>query len=664
MLGLASTPAEGPPVREPLWSRLGRGQIIGWIALGIVDAVTLDLLVPTARGELPIRAYHHLYDLGQVLAAGLISAGAVELFEQPRVRRYVPRPVALALAALVIGALVLPEDLGGLARRMPGPPQLWEVVMVGAGALTIPALAVTALAAVERAQGPRAVWARRLAALGGLVIAVTNHFVLQEDYGGLHLFASWAAAILFGIAAAVELPRRLPPPARAVLMAGLASVAICACGVEPRTQVAIELRRDMGSSLAPWVLRARRPAARTRLPHQGKWFDDRTSMPPVAPSSPPLLPQGGPIVVMITIDALRANVVADPAHRALLPSIDALRRESVMFTSARSTASGTSASLATVFTGKYFSGLHWTAMKGSPLICPHEDTSTRFTEILAQRGADTVTFAALPGLLNATGIVRGFTEERYIPGPGGTWATASMVAAPLMARLRSQGPGPLFLYVHFDDAHAPYSSAGAQGTDFERYLREVSVIDAEVGHIRRAISESGLANRTVVILSADHGEAFGEHHQRYHATTVYDELLRVPLLVRVPGVPARTVATPVSLIDVGPTVLDLMGAPTPATFLGESLTPFLRGEDRPLTRPLVAEASRGMRAMMFPDGLKAMDNPRVGSRELYDLSADPRELKDLTATRAATSVERLDLLNSFLGSHEFRLPGYETPFVR
>jgi hypothetical protein len=665
MLGLVHPPADGAlsSEREPLGSRLRRGQILGWVVLGIIDAIVLDLTAPPKRAGLAVRAFQHAYDAGQMLAAGLFSAAAVAAWQRWGPRRYLRGWAALAVASFLLGARVLPEDLGGVAGRMPGPHFFWKEVTVGAVALAIPVLATFALALVERTPRRLGERLRLPVAVGGVIIAVTNHFVLENDYGGLHLFATWAAAIVLGIAAAVELPWRLSPRARLALLSALATASVWSVVTMPGNPVAIELRRETGSSLASWILRARRPGARITPLHQGQWFADRSALPPVAPSSPPLLPQSGPIVVIITVDALRADVVADPAHEALLPFIRALKRDSVVFADARSAATGTSASLATLFTGKYFSELYWTPMKGSPLICPHEDHSVRFTEILAARGAATVTFAALPGLLNDTGVVRGFTEERYIPRRGG-WATASMVAEPLLARLRSQGPGPLFLYVHFDDAHAPYNSAGVQGTDFERYLREISVIDVEVGRIRATLSERGLDDRTAIILSADHGEAFGEHGQHYHATTVYDELLRVPLIVHVPGVPPRVVSAPVALVDVGPTVLDLMGAPTPATFMGESLTPYLRGQSPTFTRPLVAESSRGMRAMVFGDGLKVIENKRAGFHELYDIVTDPGELVDLSAERASTVAERLDVLDSFLGAHELRKPGYEAPFVR
>jgi arylsulfatase A-like enzyme len=115
-------------------------------------------------------------------------------------------------------------------------------------------------------------------------------------------------------------------------------------------------------------------------------------------------------------------------------------------------------------------------------------------------------------------------------------------------------------------------------------------------------------------------------------------------------------------VDIGPTVLDLMGLPTPAGFMGQSLVPFLRGGAAALSRPIVAESSRGLRAMVFPDGWKAIHDRRKGTFELYDLTRDPAELRDLADEPGGQS--RLELLKAFFYVHELRRPGYAIPFIR
>jgi hypothetical protein len=663
---------------EPPPSRLACGLFLGWAALGVVNAVVIAACLPLPRGGLGVRFFHHVYDAGHTLAAALLSAAAVEAWQRWGPRRPLLGYAALTVASLAVGAAVLSEDLSVLASKIPGPLLLWQGALVSVIALTVPVAAAMTMAVVERptpAGGSwlTRLWARRssralpsnpglraLTGLLGLALAVANHFVLANDYPGVHLFCAWIAAIVVGIAASIDLPVLLSRRGRFALRAGLSLVVASTIAVRPQNRVAVELGKLSGESLTPWVLRAHLAAVPLLSTNAGEWFTNRGARPPLPPPPSPLLPKGA-IVILITVDALRADVVSSAANEAQLPSFAALRRESVEFAQARSAASGTSGALASLFSGRYFSQLHWTQYPGD-LICPYTDTSPRFPDILASSGVATVTFTGMPGLLNAFGIVHGFQEERLIPGK--PWATAEMIITPLLNRLRAQGPGPLFLYAHLTDAHSPYDLAGKDGTSFERYLREVALVDLQIGRIRRALSELHLEDRAALIVSADHGEAFGEHGVYYHATTVYDELLHVPLLVRAPGVRPRVVQEPVSLIDVSATVLDMMGAPTPGTFMGQSLVPYLRGASPALTRPLAVESSRGLRAMIFPDNRKIIHDKRKGTYQLYDLSADPGEITDLADMGGSAADARLEILSAFFYVHELHLSGYEPPFVR
>jgi arylsulfatase A-like enzyme len=381
------------------------------------------------------------------------------------------------------------------------------------------------------------------------------------------------------------------------------------------------------------------------------------------PSTPPLVPKNA-VVLLFTIDAMRADILVKDAHAKLLPNLSALRRESVDFTQARSPSPQTNASITTLFAGKYFSQLYWSIKPGGIMTipCAHEDPTPRFPEMLAQGGVDTVTFSGMPGLVNAYGIVKGFKEEEVIPGR--PFATAKQITDVALERLRRQGNGPLFLYIHFTDPHAPYDLAGKHGTEFDRYLREVALVDDAIGRFRQAITELAIEDRTTIIVSADHGEAFGEHRTRHHATTVYEELLRVPLMIRVPGVRPRAVRAPVALIDVGPTVLDLMGHPTPRSYMGQSLVPYLRGQDATLDRPLAFESSRHLRAMVFADGFKAILNRKQGTAEVYDLVHDPKELRNLVDEGGVDAQARVDTLRAFFRVHELRRSGYVIPYIR
>ena len=151
--------------------------------------------------------------------------------------------------------------------------------------------------------------------------------------------------------------------------------------------------------------------------------------------------------------------------------------------------------------------------------------------------------------------------------------------------------------------------------------------DGAIGALWDEVEKLGIADRTALIVAADHGEAFGQHDTKYHTVTLYEELIRVPLFMRVPGAAPRRVTQPVSLLDLGPTILDMYGVSTPGSFFGQSLAPFLRGENPTLTRPIGAERIY-TRALMLGSRKVIVDSEK-GSREIYDLAKDPQETHNL-----------------------------------
>src|SRR5678816_2562234 len=128
----------------------------------------------------------------------------------------------------------------------------------------------------------------------------------------------------------------------------------------------------------------------------------------------------------------------------------------------------------------------------------------------------------------------------------------------------------------------PITESGGGGL-MQKYDYEIAFADMRTAKIIDAIDKNGMRDKVMLLVVADHGEAFGVHRAYgqkmfFHGQTLYDELLRVPLLVRVPGVAPRRVAEPVALLDVAPTIVELMGAPRQASFQGRSLVPALVGE--------------------------------------------------------------------------------------
>jgi arylsulfatase A-like enzyme len=365
-------------------------------------------------------------------------------------------------------------------------------------------------------------------------------------------------------------------------------------------------------------------------------------------------------VVFITIDALRADVVDDPANDAHFPVLAQLKRDGVVFTHASAPGSQTPTSLATMFSGRYFSEQRWsdygTGIDRFPY--PSDDPSPRFPELLSAHGVDTLNASGYVFLTNSYGVVRGFREEVEL-GRSRAAAPAVRLIPVLLDQLAKGGAGPAFLYTHLAEPHAPYLYQ-APGGEFQRYLAAVAAADAQVGRVLHALEEH-FPSRWALFVSADHGEAFGDHETHDHSKTLYEELLHVPLLARSPAFRPGRIDARVGLVDMGPTLLDLFGVSTPASFGGQSLLPLLAGKDVALTRPLLAEG-RLKKALTEPDGLKVIEDPRRKTVEVYDLATDPHETRNLFDVEPARADAALAKLRAFYAASARRTPGYEPPY--
>ncbi|UQA60251.1 sulfatase [Polyangium aurulentum] len=661
-----TTSHEAPEVRTVGGARAA---ILAAAALALVDAAAAHTIAPAPA--LSTRLVRHLYDAGPMFAAALVVAACARLLErtaaQGRFRRTLPF-VLLALASLGAAYLTLPDDLSNFAWRVSTSAMQADALLNGLVVLT--ALGVPIAALVGRLLGARG-WSRWMAVLAALGAAVVNHLVLRGDYPAVHLFLGLGAAALAGGALArAPLPRALRPlrpRAATALLCALSLLCAASLVVPPPDDVALVIARAPGSSLAWFVAGRILPENEASLevdipPAQAAWFNGRADLPDVPPTAPGLVPPD-PIVIFLVIDSVRADVLADERLAPRFPNLTRLAAESRVFSAARSPGAQTVYTVSEVFAGKYYSQQYWSEHPAGGL-WPHEDTSVRFPELLARAKIPTITFASKVWLVNEYGVVRGFTEETVVL-PETTRIRAPdavSLVAPAIARLSRSNAGPLFLYLHFLDAHFPYDRGGAIADPYEAYLREISVVDREIGRLRGAVTALGLDGRAVLVVTSDHGEAFGEHGTIHHSKTLYEELLRVPLFIRLPDGAHRRIDEPVSLMDLGPTVLDLFGRPTPAAYMGQSLVPLLGGEPRALSRPIAAEG-RLKQAIVFPDGVKVIRDQRKRTLEIYDLGRDPGEIDNL-ALRSGEEASRVRLLRRFFGAHALRRPGYEPPYRR
>jgi choline-sulfatase len=428
----------------------------------------------------------------------------------------------------------------------------------------------------------------------------------------------------------------------------------------------------------------------------------------------------GPNVVLILLDTLRADGLGSygqPLRTS--PHLDRLARRGTLFTRAYAQASWTKPSVASLLTSRYPTAHQALAGRaidvGTPLTIDALSAELlTLPEAFSELGYET---ACLQTNVNVSvkpelGFAQGCALARMV-GPD---VSARAVSAEALEWVRARRR-PFFLYAHYMEPHMPYTPPAPYERVFNRpgptveltyntrlyrsiydnvlnhnlglhetldpalvpteaqlerlrglYHGEIASMDAALAEMLEALLARG---DTWVIVLSDHGEQFMDHGSLGHGQALYEELIRVPLVIAGPGVPAGgVVATPVELVDVFPTLMDRLGRLRAYPELqGRSVLPLLRGGTIP-ARPLYSEVddshaadTRPLRAVL--DGsLKLIDNEfrTEGRLELYDLAADPAELYPLPAEAHPASTglrERLASRRAIDRSLAEELPGAE-----
>jgi arylsulfatase A-like enzyme len=386
-----------------------------------------------------------------------------------------------------------------------------------------------------------------------------------------------------------------------------------------------------------------------------------------------------PNVVLISIDSLRADHLGCYGYpRATSPHIDALAATGMRFTTTWSSTSWTLPAHVSLLTGRTLLG-HG--------VREYRDTIPPSVPLLAEQlqkaGYATAGVVAAPFLSARYGFARGFDhydESAVSSSHADSWRgeTSPKSYAGASSWLREHRREPFFLFVHFWDVHYDYDPPPPYDTMFDPdytgsigradfisnpkirpgmaerdldhvralYDGEIRYTDEHVGKLLDLVGELGLRERTIVILTADHGEEFFEHGRKGHERTLYEEVLHVPLVITWPGriAPGQVATEPVSLVDVTPTILDLLRAPAPAGIEGRPLVSD-EGQPVPARRLLVAELYRQSMLnfqIAVREGsqkfMQSLKSPRV---EFYDLERDPGETK-----RAGLDPARRDRLRA------------------
>ncbi len=427
-----------------------------------------------------------------------------------------------------------------------------------------------------------------------------------------------------------------------------------------------------------------------------------------------------PSILLIVADALRADAVECYGGAAATPNLCALAERGVLFERAFAAAPWTLPSATAMMTGRYPGQFRWRQQGAEPGPLYHVPDEER---LLAERLRDrdfTVECLLENNLARRSNALQGFTvrtwdrdrslgilrrfRDRLALGPATDgrylkilWLVDSFFdprrrpffllhwiddphaeyrpPKDLMADLREESaalPRPLAYYQGLGHHRRPdqgrrklrtqASLLSREEIDFlERlYLREIESVDRRLGQILAALELSGRAADTIVVVTSDHGEAFGEHGRFLHGDSLYNELVRVPLVIAGPGVaPGRRVATAVSHVDLMPTLGELLAMPAADT-QGRSLLPALTG-GRLARRPVYLESPDRLDFDgLVAGGWKMIADRDGGSVELYDLDRDPGELDDLSREQGEVAQRLLALLDEVRRDHRLRRSARES----
>ena len=473
----------------------------------------------------------------------------------------------------------------------------------------------------------------------------------------------------------------------------------------------------------------------------GLLFTIRTMYPPshvMTPQATPDIPQNDKTslpknVIIVLVDCLRADHLQCYGYtKETSPFLDHLTQSGVIFENCIAPSSWTIPSVVSLFTGVY-PQQHGMNTFGPAI----PENLVSFQGTLKNNGIITAAFVTNDFLKSRYGYARGFNHyhEHYLEqefkdtvasrlfffnallhfknellypvsvDPGGTrwWSigsppfnhekrSAGRVTEDAIQWMRVHKDNPFYLYLHYMDVHSPYDTTWYTLFDRKAYKYQdtkerlintydgrIAYVDRHIQRIWEALVETGIAESTLLVITADHGEELYDHQGTGHCTTLYEELIRVPLIVVNPFFPGggRRVKTQVQLIDLPPTILDFFTLQAPEQMKGRSLLSFLNSTEATLEPAYaLSYTTRGRKRLTTEEGRilweqKVWDQGIVleslrsnsqwkiitgndGRTELYDLKEDPKETRDVKEAEPG----RADDLNKRLVEESAELESY------
>lgn len=405
-------------------------------------------------------------------------------------------------------------------------------------------------------------------------------------------------------------------------------------------------------------------------------------------------------VILIVLDTVRADRLGSYGSREnITPEIDRFAKDAVVFTNAFSHAPWTLPSIASIFTSRH-PGTHGAGGSLGKFKKLNSDNIT-LAEVMQQNGIATGAVTNVMFLGKKFGMTQGFDMvDEFLPTTNIHMRKAALTTKAALKWLRANRDKQFFLFVHYFDAHLVYDPpkkfrkqfadpVDRKSTDYlfgtinqivamrrrgltpgkkkiarleKLYNAEVAYVDSEVGRLLNSLKRLDLEDNTVVVITSDHGEEFLDHGGFEHGHTLYDELLRVPLIIKDPDcVSAREdssesggantamhrVSTVVRLIDIAPTLCELAGVDVHEKFRGKSLAGLLRGGQEP-SRPVLSQGNMWgpSRAALRRGRWKVIRQASAPEIQLFNVNLDPGEqntLADKETGQTGTMTHELSL---------------------
>lgn len=384
-----------------------------------------------------------------------------------------------------------------------------------------------------------------------------------------------------------------------------------------------------------------------------------------------------PNILLMTLDTTRADHLPFYGYRDVkTPTLDALAKSGIVFEECITSSPLTLPSHCSILTGLYPT-FHGVRVNGNTALSGQHQT---LAESLGQNGYACGAFIGAFVLDGRWGLRQGFhyyddqfdLNKYRLLDLGLVQRPGNQIADAALAWLEKEQDKRFFAWLHFYDPHTPYeppepylSEYGSRGLA-GLYDGEIAFMDEQIGRIIAWLKEKGVDKKTVIVIVGDHGEGLGDHGEMAHGYFIYDYAVRVPLLVVMPLEEFRgiRVKQQARTIDIFPTLLDIAGIPIPEENQGKSLLPLV-------FRPKTNNNSEAYSESMTPDILygwspllslrqgqyKYIDAPRS---ELYDLSLDPEELRNIQTEHPQLALEMKKELDRIVRQTSFNAPALES----